>query len=722
MGASMREMFVRVALLGALVLLCSCASDPGSPGRQVSTVTQGGSANPPSPVIAPQIAKLSPEPQANAAVRPTAEIFRGSGSFVAASKTRHESGTSVDGDGGITLNFVNADVKDVAKAVLGDFLKVNYAVGANVQGTVTIETSKPLGREVVLPVFEQALRLNGMALVQANDIYKIVPLADAPRESGGASVFSRHARTGPGFGVEIVPLQYVSAAEMEKLITPLAPAQGILHADPVRNVLIIEGTEQERRMMLDNIELFDVDYLSGMSFALFTPSYTDAQGLAKELNEIIGGKASPLEGVVRIVPIDRLNAVLAISPQARYLDQLKKWVERLDRPSQSADRRIFVYHVQNGRASDLAGVLVKVLGGSSPGSASKSTTNYSGEAALAPGQSMNGVAAPPGGLISPLPQQQSLDAEGGYAGGEGVSVNGLGNLNITADETNNALVILSTPREYGVIDAALHQLDTVPLQVLLEAAIAEVTLTDDLKYGVQYFYQPNNRHQIVLSDSKTSTIAAAYPAFSYVFSDGNNIKVILDALSSVTHVDVVSSPQLLVLNNQTATLQVGDQVPIATEQAVSVTSAGAPLVNSIQYHDTGVILKVTPRVNQGGMVMMDISQEVSDVAATDTSTIDSPTIQQRKISSTVAVQDNETIALGGLMKDSRTRGRSGIPLLQDIPVLGNLFRDTQDNRTKTELMILITPHVVDNFERARAATEELRAKLPAVQSLLNRVK
>ncbi|HUD52835.1 type II secretion system secretin GspD [Parvibaculum sp.] len=611
-------------------------------------------------------------------------------------------------EGDIILNFVNADVKDVAKAILGDFLKLNYAVGANVQGTVTIETSRPLGRNAVLPVLEQALRLNGMALVKTNDIYKIVPAADAPREAGISRANGRRGTTQAGYGVEIVPLRYIGAAEMQRLLEPLAPAQGSLHSDPVRNVLIIEGTQQERSAMLDNIALFDVDWLSGMSFALYTPRYTDAQGLAKELGEVLGGRNSPLSGLVKLVPIDRLNAVLAISPQARYLEQLQRWVDRLDRPGQSMDRRIFVYHVQNGRATDVAGVLLKVVNGGDAWKAAGRQTAGGERSTFA------GGAIPPGGIPG---EADAQDADLDFGGGAGISASGLENVSITADEPNNALVILATPKEYGVVEAALRQLDTVPMQVMLEASIAEVTLTDQLKYGVQYFFQFGNSHEIRLSNNKTAAISASYPGFSYTFSSGDDIKVILDALSAVTHVDVVSSPRVLVLNNQTATLQVGDQVPIATSTSQSTSSSDAPIVSSIQYHDTGVILKVTPRVNQGGMVMLDISQEVSDVITTDSSTIDSPTIQQRKINSTVAVQDNETIALGGLMKNSRTRGKTGIPLLKDIPVVGNLFRSTEDTSGKTELMVLITPHVVDNLQRARTVTEELRLKLPAVQPL-----
>jgi len=291
---------------------------------------------------------------------------------------------------------------------------------------------------------------------------------------------------------------------------------------------------------------------------------------------------------------------------------------------------------------------------------------------------------------------------------------------ITTSEANNALVIYASPQEYLSLQGAIRDLDTTPLQVFLEASIAEVTLTDDMKYGLQYFYQPDSNNQLVLTNTASAAIASVLPGFSYVFTNGSSIKVILSAIASRTHVEVISSPKLLVLNNQTASLQVGDRVPIVTQQAVSTVTTDAPIVNSVQYEDTGVILKLTPRVNRGGLVMLDITQEVSDVATTTTSGIDSPTIHERKINSSVAVQDSETIALGGLIVDDHSRDISGIPFLQDIPVLGNLFRTTHKTGTRTELIVLITPHVVDGISTARMITEELRRKLPAVEPLLSR--
>src|SRR5215472_4051090 len=258
----------------------------------------------------------------------------------------------------ITLNFVNADIKDVAKTILGDYLKLNYEIGAGVQGTITIQTSQPLTHSQVLPVLEQALRLNDMALVVTNNVYKIVPLSAASKQTGAVR---RPGENAAGYGIEVVPVRYMTAAEMAKLLEPLAPTQGIIHVDAEQNVLIVEGTAEERQTIIDDVRLFDNDTMQGMSFALLTPNYTDAEELTRELNQVLGGLHGAPSGLVRLVPIDRLNAILAISPQPRYLDQLQSWMRRLDKPGQGSDRRIFVYHVQNGRAGDLAATLGKTL-------------------------------------------------------------------------------------------------------------------------------------------------------------------------------------------------------------------------------------------------------------------------------------------------------------------------------------------------------------------------
>lgn len=694
-------------------------------------------------------------------------------------------GMQQSASGGITLNFVNADVRDVAKAVLGDYLQLNYEIAANTAGVVTIQTSKPLAKAQVLPALEQALGLAGLALVHSNGIYEIMPLADAHKQAG-ANAPARVTNT-LGYGMEVVHVKYVGAQALAKLLEPISNAEGTIRVDATRNDLIIEGTAQQRENLIEDIGLFDTDWLAGMHFQLFEPKYMDADELAKELNDLIGGTDSPVANVVRFVPLNRLNAVLVISPQEKYVDQMRGWVQRLDRPGEGNDKKIYVYRVQNGRASDISATLLKTLFGSSSseqptqqsqggtqqsstsssgfnnsnsglggglngsnsGSSGTSGTSNFGNAGL--GQTSNtggsnsntntgtgssnatNLASRANNPATPFQPVTTPINQGGGAGyGKyetvgGVSRENFGTVNITADETNNALVILATPREYAVIQDALRELDVAPLQVLLEAAIAEVTLDNTTRYGFQYFYKPNSTpnstSSFTLTNGTTNAItaaaplAAALPGFSYMFSNGNSLQAVLSAISTITHVDVLSAPEVLVLNNQTAKLDVGDQVPIVTATSTSTIDTNAPQVNSVQYLSTGVILQVTPRVNKGGMVMMDIDQQVAEPTSTTTSSINSPTIQQREIASSVSVADGETIALGGLFSNQITKGKSGIPFLQDIPYLGHLFTNTSDSIHRDELMVLITPHVVDDMKKARAVTDELRHKLPEVQPI-----
>ncbi|MGD8810293.1 MAG: hypothetical protein PVG24_11855, partial [Gammaproteobacteria bacterium] len=323
------------------------------------------------------------------------------------------------------------------------------------------------------------------------------------------------------------------------------------------------------------------------------------------------------------------------------------------------------------------------------------------------------------GLISRI--AQNTPADGGSATVENITVLGEGrvkteaNIRVIADEANNALTVLATAQDYKKVERALIKLDVSPLQVLIEATIAEVTLNDRLRYGLQWFLRSGNA-SFSLSNLASGAVNSTFPGFSAVFSglDGD-VRVVLDALDEITKVRVLSSPQLMVLNNRTATLQVGDQVPILTRSAVSVNNPDAPVVNSVEFRDTGVILRVTPRVNESGLVTLDVQQEVSDVVPTVSSNIDSPTIQQRYFESSVQVDTGTTIALGGLIEDRRTNGDSGLPVISQVPVVGNLFKTTTNELDRTELLVLLTPRVVRNAGDARSVTRELRDRLTSFE-------
>ncbi len=595
------------------------------------------------------------------------------------------------GAGSFTLNFDNADIRDVAKAVLGDMLQLGYVISPSVQGTISLHTASPLSREKVLPAFEDALSVAGAALVPSDSGYQIVPLQGASR----AGAFGRAGA--PGYHVEVIPLRYISAPEMQHLIDPLVTAGTVVQTDAQRNLLVVGGSAAELARVEQTISLFDVDWLRSQSFGLFPLQYSQARAVAGDLQAMIG--QGPMAGLVRIVPIEHLNAILVVSSRPAYVDDMRGWVERFDRGRDSGAPRVFVYHVQHGRAADIAAVLTRALGPAQGGAVPQEQGATDQKFAPAPP-----AAAAGNPLLGGLnPTAQNADQP-------------LGDVRITADETNNALIVVSTGEKYRLIEQALQQLDARPLQVMLEACVAEVDLTNELKYGLQYYFHTGNVSVLQSAVAPTS-LSTDTGGLSVAFNQGNSIEAVLDLLRNITKVKVVSAPRIMVLNNRTASIDVGDEVPIATSTAVGVTTANAPIVNTIQLLDTGIILRVTPRVGSGGLVLLDVDQEVSSSIPTTSSTINSPTIQQRKLTSSIAVQDGQTVAIGGLISDNRTTSRSGIPYLMDLPYVGPLFslKDIQVNRT--ELIVLITPRVVADERGAADVTEEFREKLPMIREI-----
>jgi general secretion pathway protein D len=664
-------------------------------------------------------ALVEPTPAANTLTLP--EYYLGSGALIGSRGTGTAQAPKLE-DGRISLNFADADIREVIDVVLGDALGLNYIVDPRVQGTVVARTSEPLERKDVIPALENILALNGAALKLADGVYQVVPLSEAARSPlQPQSTLSAQQRAF-GFTITVIPLRFTSATELHNVAASLVPPERVFLADPDRNLLIFAGTGAETEDLVEFVSLFDVDWMSGMSYALFPVTVADAGTLADELEQIfVRDGSGPLLDVVRFIPIQRMNAILVISQQRAYLEGAGRWIERLDRGEGNVSRRIYVYYVQNSRASDLAEILSQIF---EQGIVESQPALVD---VLAPGLEPAVLRSPPGVDGEPNAEGDVTEASvqtyrppppgsGRSApAAVGTLVNESGNVRIIADERNNALVILGTPAEYRMIEATLRRLDVIPLQVLIEATIAEVTLDDELRYGLQWFFHQGDVSG-TFSNLDTGIVRPQFPGFSLLF-DSNDVRAVLNALTDVTDVNVISSPQLMVLDNQSAVLNVGDQVPIAVQSAVSVTDPDAPVVSSIEYRDTGVTLEITPRVNANGLVVLDIVQEVSDAVTTDTSKLDSPTIQQRRVESTVAVQSGEAVALGGLIRDRRTDNITGIPLLSDIPILGNLFKTTANDVFRTELLIIITPRVVRNVEEAQKVTEELRARMTGLREL-----
>ena len=612
-------------------------------------------------------------------------------------------GQSPSADGAITLNFQDTALTEVVKVILGDLLARNYFVDPSVNGRVTLQTSRPLSRKDLVPTLETLLRMNGAAVVLNRGAFHVVPREGALRGLIAPQLGDSDVPLPQGYSVRVVPVRYVSAREMAEILEPFAPVGGMVRVDTARNLLVLAGSAAELSGLVDTVRIFDVDWLKGLSFGLFTPEFVDASVLAKQLAGVFGEEGQgPLAGLVRIVPIDHLESLLVVSPRREYMDRVAQWIERLDRPPRTAGQRLFVYRVRNGRASDLAGLLEQVF-------EPRAGEGEMSPAELAPGldpveiRTATGEDEEPWALLRLRNRRRSVPGDGLLTGGGAA-------IRVIADDINNSLLILANAAQHREIEAALAKLDIVPLQVLIEATIAEVSLTDDLSLGVEWFFDNHlgRRTGDAVLDLGAASLAPGL-GFSYVIRSAGDVRFVLNALASASRLNIVSSPSLMVLNNREASIQVGDQVPVTTRQQ-QTTETDATLVNNIEFRDTGVLLTVKPRVNAGGLVVMEVAQEVSDVAPGSTGSL-TPTIQQRRINSTVAVQSGETVVLGGLIRENKNLSESAVPGLSRIPGLGWLFGSETDSARRTELVVLITPRAVRDAGAARRITEEFRRKM-----------
>ena len=598
------------------------------------------------------------------------------------------------GKSGYTLNLVNAPTKVAAKNILGDILKVNYVIDPRVTGNISVQTSQPVTKDAVVDAFEAALALNGAAIVQRNSVFQIIPLSDALASGAPISVPSV-SPSGPGTKLQVVELRFTAAEEMKNVLEPISRPGAIVRIDKFRNHLVLAGTSAELGSMREAISVFDVDWMRGMSVAVHPLSASEPEAVAEELRTVFASRKGPGKDLIKFIPNTRLNAVLVITSRPNLLHRAEVWVKKLDRLASTNEERLFVYQIQNRPAKELAEVLQSIL---SSGSTDGQSSGQSDQRNVAPDLQAQTVSSDDGGSENPVANFAS-SGQGGSSS----------KTSVVADLENNALLISTSEREYKRIKQILRQLDVLPTQVLIEAVIAEVTLTDELKFGLRWAIEKGN-FKLGLSDLASGFAGAAFPGFSWGYSTPD-IQVTLNALNSITDVNVISSPTLMALNNQKAILQVGDQVPIVTQTSTGTQGGVAPVINSVELKDTGIILTIVPRVNRSGRVMLKIDQEASSVVQTTTSGIDSPTIQQRKISTRVAVSDGQTIALGGLIQERNTLTRGQIPILGDVPIVGNLFKDKTDTIKKTELIIFVRPRVVRNTREARSITDEFRGKL-----------
>ena len=674
-----------------------------------------------------------------------ARVYPGTGVFTNAAAGASSSPASTVTGAGVTLNLENARPSEAAKAILGDILNAPYVVSDKIKGNITLNTVRPVNQDELVRIFEGVLATVDAALLVDGGVYKIVPVEEAIAAGKPLVARGAAARRLGGMATQIIPLRHVAAAEMERILKSIAPQSTITRLDSGSNILMVSGSASDLQSMIETVNVFDVDQMSGMSFGIFPVETNDPVAIAQELDVVFGNdKPTATKNIVRFIPNTRLKAVLVMTSRREYLEKAGMWISRIDLAGKATEKQAFVYHVQHRTAAEVAALLQKVY---APPKAQTSATaaittgsvtqadpadpSAAAPLALAPNaQGIAGSSPLPVAPVSAANPGSSIIAPPAGGGPDDIDpdvTNSAGTAGVTAavtqslpddrytgisiipDDTNNAVVISATPGELRRIKQLLSQIDVMPRQILIEATIAEVTLNDELKFGLRWFFEKGGS-EFRLTNSALGVIAPAFPGFSY-FLNLANVQLAINALATITNVDIVSSPSLMVLDNKKAVLQIGDEVPIATRSAVGIETPDAPIVNSISFRNTGVILSITPRVSDNDRVLLDIEQEVSDVKPTTSSTIDSPTIQQRRIKTTVTVKNGESIVLAGLMQDRSTRDRGQVPLVGDIPFIGNAFKNKTDTVARTELLIAITPNVMRDDAQVGQIAAEFRDRM-----------
>ncbi|TWR86308.1 type II secretion system protein GspD [Pseudomonas saxonica] len=731
--------------LATAVALAGCATTPehfeNDPALMQEALQGTGSQR--APLSEPD--RLPPPTGASAKASPRQQIKTGNQTFVRPPAPAVSSSTAnspADASGDIVFNFTNQPIEAVINSVMGDLLHENYSINQGVKGEVSFSTSKPVNKQQALSILETLLSWTDNAMIRQGSRYVILPANQAV--AGKLVPEMPVARPSTGLSARLFPLHYISATEMQKLLKPFARDNAFLLVDPARNVLSLAGTPDELANYQDTIDTFDVDWLKGMSIGVYGLQRASVGELMPQLQKIFGPDSGmPLAGMVRFLPIERTNSVVAISSQPRYLSEVGDWIHTIDEGGGN-EPQMYVYDVRNMKAADLAKYLRQIYGNGqikdesaakvAPGLRTRSLSSLSGGASSTSGMGLNASNDSQGELQQSEDDSESEVVDDNAGGMEGTRIETASSeagasqrldnsTRITAQVSSNQLLIRTRPAQWAEIEAAVKRLDNTPMQVQIETRILEVNLSGELDLGVQWYLGrlAGNSASTTVANASGSQGAlggggaglGATDSLFYSFVS-SNLQVALHALETNGRTQVLSAPSLVVMNNQQAQIQVGDNIPIS--QTTVNTNVSDTTLSSVEYVQTGVILDVMPRINPGGLVYMDIKQQVSDANTSTTSDNNgNPRISTRSVSTQVAVQSGQTVLLGGLIKQDNSDTASTVPYLGRIPGLRWLFGTTSKSKKRTELIVLITPRVVTSNSQARQVTDDYRQQLQLIK-------
>ena len=655
-----------------------------------------------------------------------------------------------DRDGGYRLNFEDAEIKDVLQAVLGNVLGLTYTLAPNITGRITISSAAPQSKTELLSTLETVLALQGLSLTKTGAIYRVAPLM-----AGGGAM--DHNGSESGFGVSVVPLDYTSAASMMKLLAGfVADADGV-RVDPARNAIVVRGPAPRREEIVRAVKAFDTDWMHTQSVAIVELKRSRPDEIIGELtrvfdNDTNGGGS----GLIQFKAVRRLRAIMVISKAPGMIKKAEQWIRRLDHQDTAGTDSIFVYKPRYRDAREMVKLVNGLFGSSeSGGGVAFQQASGQGQAAgqgqqtqpsgsaigsssapFAGGLSSNGLGGNGGsggasgfqnaqGSGSGSPFGQASPTAGSGLGGlqgnladpiEAGQSQGSGNgkLKLTADASNNTIVAYTDGETYAKVQSILRQIDVAPLQVAVNVIVAEVQLSDELKYGVQFYLRnhDNNKGSISLSQT-ASQFLSTQTGFNFLLGGASSPDVLISALDTISKVHILSTPSIVTTENKPATFEVGNQVPIITQQATSAIGFGAPTLNQVTYLDTGIILKIVPRVGQNGTVAMDLDQIISSVVPdpTGNSTL-TPTISKRRVASAISVRSGQTVLLAGLISDNRTQSKGQVPFLG--PGLGDLLGNRDNNFTRSELVVFIRPVIIRDGKDAESVAQDFQGTLRAI--------